>query len=82
MSEIQTTAVATDPPQSLTPPIYDGSVDHAESHSTDDGPEPSVEQIWATEIERRSSRVLTGESLGIPWPDAKRRIEQELLAKR
>lgn len=57
-------------------------VDHAEDDRTDDEAEPSVEQLWAAEIERRSNRVLTGESLGVPWAAVKHRIEQELLARR
>jgi len=34
-----------------------------------------VEKAWPVEIERRARRVLTGESVGAPWSEVKRRIE-------
>ena len=44
-----------------------------------DGPaDPDVEAGWAAEIERRASRVLGGESLGIPWDEVRRRAERDL----
>ena len=46
--------------------------------SLDGGPEEGVEAAWATEIERRARRVLTGESQGQPWEDVRRRLESGL----
>jgi len=40
-----------------------------------------VDRLWAAEIERRSNRVLTGESPGEPWDEARRRIESDLAAR-
>ena len=37
-----------------------------------------VEAAWATEIERRARRVMSGESAGLPWEDVRRRAEAEL----
>jgi len=37
-----------------------------------------VERAWAAEIERRARRVLTGESVGAPWGEVKRRVEGRL----
>jgi putative addiction module component (TIGR02574 family) len=37
-----------------------------------------IEAAWATEIERRARRVLTGKSAGLPWEQVKRRAEDEL----
>ncbi len=37
-----------------------------------------IEQLWATEIERRAQRALSGRSPGVPWPSARQRIEQNL----
>jgi putative addiction module component (TIGR02574 family) len=37
-----------------------------------------LEAEWAAEIERRASRVLGGETPGIPWSDVRRRAEAEL----
>jgi putative addiction module component (TIGR02574 family) len=39
-----------------------------------------VERAWGAEIERRARRVLAGESAGVPWEQARQRIE-ECLAK-
>lgn len=36
-----------------------------------------VERLWAEEVERRARRVLSGESQGIPWSEARR----DLLAR-
>ena len=30
-----------------------------------------IERAWGAEIERRARRVLSGESVGIPWEEAK-----------
>lgn len=56
---------------------YDEHVDD----QSDDEVEANVERLWATEIERRADRVLTGESRGEPWATVRHRIEQELSAK-
>jgi putative addiction module component (TIGR02574 family) len=37
-----------------------------------------VEKAWAVEIERRARRVISGESAGEPWEDARRRITRRL----
>jgi putative addiction module component (TIGR02574 family) len=37
-----------------------------------------VEAAWAAEIESRARRVLSGESAGEPWEDARQRIETNL----
>ena len=38
----------------------------------------AVQAAWATEIERRARRVLTGESVGEPWESVRERIVQLL----
>ena len=38
----------------------------------------AVERAWAAEIERRARRVLAGESAGVPWEQARERIEGRL----
>ena len=38
-----------------------------------------VEAAWATEIERRARRVLSGESAGEPWADVRDRIARRLM---
>jgi len=38
----------------------------------------AVQAAWASEIERRARRVLTGESVGEPWEDVRERIVQRL----
>ena len=40
-----------------------------------------IDRLWAVEIERRSNRVLSGESRGEPWDEARRRIESDLAAR-
>ena len=40
-----------------------------------------IDRLWAAEIERRSNRVLSGESYGEPWDEARRRIESDLAAR-
>ena len=40
-----------------------------------------VDRLWAAEIERRSNRILSGESSGEPWDEARRRIESDLAAR-
>jgi putative addiction module component (TIGR02574 family) len=37
-----------------------------------------VEAAWATEIEKRARRVLSGESAGVPWEEVRRRAAAEL----
>ena len=37
-----------------------------------------VKAAWASEIERRARRVMTGESAGILWEDVRQRAEAEL----
>lgn len=50
-----------------------------------DGPtsdsQEEVDRLWAAEIGRRSNRVLSGESPGEPWDEARRRIESDLAAR-
>jgi len=43
--------------------------------------ETAVQAAWAREIERRAHRVLSGESVGDRWEDARERIARS-LAKR
>jgi putative addiction module component (TIGR02574 family) len=44
-----------------------------------DGPaDPDVEAAWAAEIERRATRVLSGDSRGISWGEVRRRAERDL----
>ncbi len=40
-----------------------------------------IDRLWAAEIARRSNRVLSGESRGEPWDEARRRIESDLAAR-
>lgn len=49
--------------------------------SFDGPPDPDVEAAWATEIERRAAKVLSGESQGVPWDEVRERIERELREK-
>ena len=37
-----------------------------------------VEASWAAEIERRATRVMSGESTGVPWAEVRRSAEAEL----
>jgi hypothetical protein len=37
-----------------------------------------VGRLWATEIERRATRVLTGDSHGESWDEVRSRIERSL----
>lgn len=54
----------------------------AELLASFDGPaDPDVEAAWAVEIDRRAARVLSGESPGIPWEEARERIENRLRQK-
>jgi hypothetical protein len=41
----------------------------------------AVRSAWAKEIERRARRVLTGESFGEPWEDARKRVMQRLAQR-
>jgi putative addiction module component (TIGR02574 family) len=52
------------------------SLDEAKSDSREE-----VDHRWAVEIERRSVRVLAGESPGLPWDEVRRRIENDLTAR-
>jgi putative addiction module component (TIGR02574 family) len=52
--------------------------------SLDDGTveDPAaVQDAWAKEIERRSGRVLAGESAGEPWEDVRDRIARRLTER-
>lgn len=40
-----------------------------------------VDRLWASEIERRSNRVVSGESRGEPWDEVRSRIERRLAAR-
>ena len=49
--------------------------------SLDDAPaedQAEVEAAWAAEIERRATRVMSGESARVPWADVRQRAEVEL----
>ncbi len=37
-----------------------------------------VEAAWAEEIERRARRVVSGESVGLPWDEVRRRAKAAL----
>jgi len=37
-----------------------------------------VEAAWSAEIEKRARRVMSGESAGVSWEDARGRAEAEL----
>lgn len=41
----------------------------------------AVQAAWAREIERRARRVISGESAGEPWEDARQRITRRLTAR-
>ncbi len=49
-----------------------------------DGPSPDsqaeIDRLWATEIERRSARFRSGESVGVPWDEVRSQIERKLAA--
>lgn len=49
--------------------------------SLDGEAEPGVEAAWAVEIERRASRVLSGESAGEDWDEVRTRISREILGR-
>ena len=40
-----------------------------------------VEAAWAREIERRARRVMSGESAGEPWEDARARVLRRLAER-
>lgn len=46
--------------------------------SVDGEAAPDAEAAWAAEIARRGRRVLAGESQGVPWDEARARIEKRL----
>jgi putative addiction module component (TIGR02574 family) len=47
------------------------SLDEPTSDSQED-----IERLWAIEIERRSNRVLSGDSRAEPWNEVRSRIER------
>ena len=49
------------------------SLDDAETENPTE-----VEAAWAAEIEKRARRVMSGESVGVPWEEVRRRAEAEL----
>ena len=49
--------------------------------SLDGSADTGVEAAWAAEIERRATKVLSGESEGTPWGDVRRRIEREISGR-
>ena len=49
--------------------------------SLDGEADEGVEAAWAAEIERRMAAIDAGTVTLTPWPDAKRRIEEEILKK-
>ena len=51
------------------------SLDEPTSDSQED-----IDRLWASEIERRSNRVLSGDSRGEPWDEVRSRIERDLAA--
>jgi len=54
----------------------------AELLASFDGPaDPDVDAAWAAEIDRRAAKLLSGESPGIPWEEARERIERGLRRK-
>lgn len=46
--------------------------------SLDGDPEPDAETAWATEVERRARRALTGESSGTDWETVRGRVARRL----
>jgi putative addiction module component (TIGR02574 family) len=38
----------------------------------------AVEAMWARELERRTRRVIAGESAGEPWADVRKRVVRRL----
>jgi hypothetical protein len=51
------------------------SLDEPASESQED-----IDRLWVTEVERRTKRVLAGESHGEPWDEVRNRIERDLSA--
>lgn len=49
------------------------SLDDAETENL-----AEVEAAWAADIERRSRRVMAGDSAGLAWEDVRRRAEADL----
>ena len=39
-----------------------------------------IDRLWAIEIERRSARFRSGESVGVPWDEVRSQIERNLAA--
>lgn len=49
--------------------------------SMDEVVEPGAEEAWDAEIERRASRVVSGQSAGRDWEEVKREIERDVLGR-
>lgn len=49
--------------------------------SLDEPADEGVEAAWAAEIERRARRVLSGESAGTDWTEARARIVSKVLPR-
>ncbi len=49
--------------------------------SIDGEPEADAEAAWATEIENRARRVISGQSKGQPWEEALNDIERQRIKK-
>jgi hypothetical protein len=49
--------------------------------SLNGGADPGAEGAWGVEIERRASRVLSGESEGEDWEEVRTRISREILSR-
>jgi putative addiction module component (TIGR02574 family) len=45
--------------------------------SLDGEPEEDVEAAWSAEIERRASRVRSGDATGRPWPVIREELERK-----
>ncbi len=46
--------------------------------SIDGAPDPDTDHAWATEIERRANRAISGESQGSDWEQVRSRIQAKL----
>lgn len=44
--------------------------------SMDGPPESDAEAQWATEIERRARRALSGESVGLEWSTVRKKLKK------
>ncbi len=51
----------------------------AELLASFDGPaDLDIDTAWAGEIDRRTAKILSGESQGVPWEEVRGRIEGDL----